>query len=172
MTKTEQLALLKDHGAEIYYMVCELNRLADLDLESGNPIRAQVRKLYDYLYSNDYNILYSEKYGAKPRLCFKGVTIPKEFMNPYAPGEVLFCVIDGKIAREATDKEQEVIDWCFGRYDTPEISEIGYALFENEPIMREWIDKASKYYLQSIKGKYKKWKTKKTFWLEELESME
>ena len=108
---------------------------------------------------------------AEPHLILKGVEIPEEFMNPEAPGEVLFCVIDNKKAREATEKEYEVIRWCFRRHDTPDISAIGYALFEREPIMREWIEKASHHYLKNIKSKYKKWKQKKTLWVNELEDL-
>lgn len=85
-----------------------------------------------------------------------------------------FCVIDGKIAREATDKEQEVIDWCFvhSHHYISEIAEIGYATFEREPIKKEWIDKAVPYYLADIKNKYKKWKKKQTLWVNELKDYE
>lgn len=62
-------------------------------------------------------------------------------------------VIEEHKIKNITEAEKKICDWCFGRHDNHGISEIGYAIFEHEPIRKEWIDEAEPVYLNHQKAK-------------------
>ena len=78
-------------------------------------------------------------------------------------------IINGKVIRKETSKEKEVLDWCFGKRCTPDISKLSDTLSKMEPVDQKLFDKVVPFFLADLKQERKR-KRLPTLWTKELEA--